>query len=150
MQFAGRFHFSEVIDTDSISRLGKKYLYKTINLEPIGYGVARNLDEVYFEFNKANLLPASYESLNKLVKLLKENPNLKIKIDAHTDNIGTVKSNRQLSNVRAEAVKRHLTNSGIGTERILTEGFGEERPIADNNTEYGRAMNRRVEVTLLK
>jgi outer membrane protein OmpA-like peptidoglycan-associated protein len=144
------FRFSEVIDADSISRSGDKYLYKTIFLKPIGFGVPQQLDEVYFEFNKANLLPASYESLNKLVKLLKENLFLRIKIDAHTDNIGTAESNKRLSDARAEAVKRHLTNSGIATQRILTEGFGEEKPIADNRTEYGKSSNRRVEFTLLK
>jgi outer membrane protein OmpA-like peptidoglycan-associated protein len=87
--------------------------------------------------------------LNNIVKILNENPDLKAKIEGHTDNAGDDAKNMTLSANRAEAVKTYLVNKGISADRITTEGFGETMPIADNTTSAGRTKNRRVEIKVM-
>ncbi len=78
--------------------------------------------------------------------MLNENPDLKVKIEGHTDNAGDDATNMTLSTDRAEAVKAYFVSKGISEDRITVEGFGETTPIADNNTAAGRVKNRRVEI----
>jgi OOP family OmpA-OmpF porin len=78
--------------------------------------------------------------------LLEENPTLCLRVDGHTDSIGEADYNRELSTQRAQAIHDFLTGSGITKNRLQSEGFGEERPVADNRTSSGRAQNRRVEL----
>ena len=107
--------------------------------EPI---VLRN---VLFATGSAELLPVSEPELDRLVSLLEEFGNLRIKINGHTDDVGDEASNLELSEARAKAVLDYLVAKGIAVDRLRYEGFGETRPIADNNNEEGRSFNRRTE-----
>ena len=102
------------------------------------------LKNVYFQSDHAVLQPQSFEELNHLYNLLNQKSDLKIVIEGHTDNTNTELYNLNLSDMRAEAVKEYLVNRGIAVSRIETLGFGETHPIADNNTEHGKSLNRRV------
>ncbi|MFZ9388255.1 MAG: OmpA family protein [Chitinophagaceae bacterium] len=101
---------------------------------------------VYFNTNSTKLLPKSFTSLNDVVKIMSENPSLKLKIDGHTDSQGSDEFNLKLSDGRAASVKEYLVSKGVSEDRLSSEGFGESQPIADNNTAAGRAKNRRVEM----
>jgi OOP family OmpA-OmpF porin len=105
-----------------------------------------NLD---FEFNKAIIKPASFDSLNELSEVLNK-VNWNLILSGHTDNVGNEDFNLKLSTKRAEAVKNYLINKGIAAERITAKGFGESMPIAPNDTEENRAINRRVEFFIVK
>lgn len=104
--------------------------------------------KIFFETGKYILLPASYGPLNEVVKILHDNPNLHLSIEGHTDNVGTKPSNQILSENRAHAVLNYLESKGIATSRLQSAGYGQERPIANNASSTGRAMNRRVELKL--
>ena len=99
---------------------------------------------IYFSSNSAKLATAATVSLNKIVKVMKDNPDLKIKIEGNTDNIE--KDADKLSEGRANAVKTYLVSKGISADRIEVEGAGSTMPIGDNNTTAGRNKNRRVEI----
>jgi OmpA family protein/double zinc ribbon protein len=102
---------------------------------------------IYFDFNSAKLRPESAPVLKEISEALKNNPNWKIKIDGHTDNVGGDAYNMQLSQRRSEAVKQALISEyGISADRMTPEGFGASRPKATNSTIEGRALNRRVEL----
>ena len=101
---------------------------------------------VNFAFNSAEIEPAARPVLNQAAELLKENPGVDVRVEGHTDAIGSDEYNRELSVRRAEAVYRYLVNRGVDPERFTVEGFGKTRPIASNDTESGRAQNRRVEL----
>jgi OOP family OmpA-OmpF porin len=105
-----------------------------------------NLD---FEFNKAIIKPASFASLDELSEVLNK-VNWNLILSGHTDNVGSEDFNLKLSSKRAEAVKNYLINKGIAAERITAKGFGETMPIAPNDTEENRAINRRVEFFIVK
>ncbi len=112
-------------------------------------GEVIRLDRVYFDFDKWDLLPASYEELDELLTLLHKYPGMKIAIHGHTDSRGTDAYNVTLSDNRARAVFDYLANNGIAFDRIESEGFGERRPIETNDTDEGRQYNRRVEFVIL-
>src|SRR6187399_106309 len=99
---------------------------------------------IYFTSNSAKLAAAATTSLNKIVKVMKDNPDLKIKIEGNTDNVE--KNADDLSEGRANAVKTYLVSKGISADRIEVEGAGSTMPIGDNNTTAGRTKNRRVEI----
>ncbi len=101
---------------------------------------------IHFDFDKADLKPGSEKVLLEMVKLMKDNPGLKVEVQGHTDNVGQRAYNRQLSERRAMTVRSFLSLYGIDSERMTVRGFGAERPVADNRTEEGRALNRRVEL----
>ena len=88
----------------------------------------------------------SAKALGEVAKLLKENADLKLRVEGHTDNVGKSKDNLELSKKRAAAVKDWLSENGVEASRLATEGFGDKKPVADNSTEEGRAKNRRVEL----
>ena len=99
-----------------------------------------------FDFNKAEVRPEGRDILDRVVKTLKDNPDVKVVVEGHTDSVGSDAYNKKLSERRAEAVKRYLVRQGIDPSRIRTVGYGKSKPIADNSTEEGRAKNRRAEV----
>lgn len=105
---------------------------------------------VLFATGSATLLPVSSQELNRLVDLLKEAPNLKVEIAGHTDDVGEEDANQKLSEDRATAVSQYLQEQGIAPERITTKGYGESRPVASNETEEGKAENRRTTFRLEK
>jgi outer membrane protein OmpA-like peptidoglycan-associated protein len=120
-----------------------------IPLQPIEVNAAVELKNIFFATNSYNLQPASTAELDILVKLLNENPGLKIRINGHTDNVGKAADNLTLSNNRAKAVVDYLTSKGIAVDRLSSKGFGASSPVADNNTEEGRARNRRTELQVI-
>ena len=101
---------------------------------------------VHFDFDKSAIRTDSRPVLDEAVEVLKENPNVRISVEGHTDTLGTDLYNEKLSVRRAEAVFRYLVNHGIAPERMEVIGYGESRPVVDNETESGRAQNRRVEL----
>lgn len=104
---------------------------------------------VTFETNKADLLQPAYIELDKVIKVMKDRPETKWKIDGHTDNTGSYKRNKELSLQRAQSVYNYFIRNGIAAARLQVNGYGSDYPIADNFTETGKAMNRRVAITLL-
>lgn len=123
---------------------------KDLFLVPIEIGESIRLNNIFFEYNDYKLLPDSYSELNRLVKLLEENHELVVEISGHTDNIGSPSYNLNLSLKRAEEVTNYLFENGIKRARIVVRGYGEKLPIASNDTEEGRQMNRRVEFKIIK
>ena len=107
------------------------------------------LNNIFFEFAKARLLPESFSELDKLVELLQKYPQIKIRIAGHTDNVGTQERNQKLSEQRARSVVNYLRKNGIKIKRLLFKGYGEEHPIDTNQTKEGRQKNRRVEFVIL-
>jgi outer membrane protein OmpA-like peptidoglycan-associated protein/Tol biopolymer transport system component len=122
---------------------------KEILLNNVKKDVKIVLKNVFFDLGKAILRPTSYPELNRLAKLLKDVPTLKIEISGHTDNVGSATSNQKLSEQRAKAVVEYIKAQEISEDRLTYVGYGEEQPIADNNTKDGRQQNRRVEFKVL-
>ena len=104
---------------------------------------------IHFDTGKATIKPESQPVINEIVALLKDNPDLKVSIEGHTDNVGDAKLNKTLSEQRAAAVLAAIVAQGVDARRLKSAGFGKDKPIADNKTEEGRAKNRRVELVKL-
>jgi len=104
---------------------------------------------VNFEFGKSDLSPESYPILVNAVQVLISNPDMKVEIQGHTDNIGSDSFNKKLSEQRAETVKRFLVAKGVAASRLSTVGFGSSNPVSDNKTAEGRSLNRRIEFKVL-
>jgi outer membrane protein OmpA-like peptidoglycan-associated protein/tetratricopeptide (TPR) repeat protein len=122
---------------------------KNIALQPLELNASIVLKNIFFDVNKFSLKPESQVELDKLVQLLIDNPGIKIEISGHTDNVGKPTDNLTLSNNRAKAVVNYLTGKKIAAARLLAKGFGSGKPIADNKTDAGRALNRRTEVKVI-
>jgi outer membrane protein OmpA-like peptidoglycan-associated protein len=105
-------------------------------------------ENLNFEFGSAKLTPESVPTLNDLVDILKAYPSVHVKLEGYTDNVGDAADNKKLSLARAEATKEIMVASGIGAQRITTTGYGDERPIASNDSEEGKAKNRRLELVV--
>ncbi len=103
---------------------------------------------IYFATGKATLLSKSFKGLDEVARLLREDMDLKLAIDGHTDNVGADDFNQKLSENRAAAVKAYLVKKGVDSGRLTSAGFGETQPVADNKTATGRQQNRRVELKL--
>lgn len=104
---------------------------------------------VNFDFDKSDIRPDSRPVLDEAIATLKENPDIRVSIQGHTDSQGTEEYNMKLSERRANAVYRYLVAGGIAPDRMEVVGMGESQPVADNSTESGRAQNRRVELVIL-
>lgn len=100
--------------------------------------------DIHFATGKADILPESMPIVNEIVSLLKKRPTLRVDVEGHTDITGTPAGNRTLSAARAKSVVAAITAGGIGGNRLFPAGYGQDKPVADNNTEEGRAKNRRV------
>jgi outer membrane protein OmpA-like peptidoglycan-associated protein len=101
---------------------------------------------INFDTGKSTIKPESKQIINQIVEMMKANPGLKIGVEGHTDNVGNPKSNKTLSDERAKSVVAAIVAQGIDTKRLSAAGYGQDKPIADNKTEEGRAKNRRVEL----
>jgi outer membrane protein OmpA-like peptidoglycan-associated protein/tetratricopeptide (TPR) repeat protein len=122
---------------------------KNIPLQPIEVNASIVLKNIFFDINKYTLNPESQVELDKVVQLLTGNPTVKILISGHTDNVGKPADNLALSNNRAKAVVDYLVNKGIAPQRLSFKGYGETIPLTGNNTEEGRAANRRTELKVI-
>lgn len=128
--------------TDSVSQ-------KNIALQPVEVNAAIALNNIFFDVNKFDIKAESQIELDKIVQLLNDNATVKIQISGHTDNVGKPAENLTLSNNRAKTVVSYLINKRISPQRLSYKGFGETQPVADNNTEEGRARNRRTEMKVV-
>jgi outer membrane protein OmpA-like peptidoglycan-associated protein/tetratricopeptide (TPR) repeat protein len=126
-----------------------KKIIKDILLKKAEIGTRIVLNNIFYDFNKATLRPESEAELDRLYKLLTENPTLKIEISGHTDNIGSASYNQKLSESRAKSVVNYLFDKGIDKSRLTFKGYGFNRPVAKNDTEEGRQQNRRTEFEIL-
>ncbi len=119
-----------------------------IYLQPLKKNSRQVLRNIYFETDSYTLLPESQPELEKLISLLMQNPRICVEIEGHTDSVGSEAYNQELSEKRAESVVNYLMHSGISGDRLSSRGFGFSRPLAGNDTEEGRARNRRTEIRI--
>ncbi len=118
-------------------------------LSKIKAGEKTALRNIFFKFNSAELQLSSETELEILIEFMNENPKVKIEIEGHTDIIGKPEYNKELSEKRAKAVYDYLVNYGIDKKRLTFKGYGELQPLASNDTEAGRALNRRTEFRII-
>jgi len=121
-----------------------------IRRQPLEPGKTFNLPNLLFDFDKWELHPRSYIELDKVIQIMKDNPKMVIQINGHTDYIGEDNYNMYLSRKRAKSVVAYLNENGISRSRTLYKGYGEKQPVATNETEEGRQLNRRVELYVVK
>jgi outer membrane protein OmpA-like peptidoglycan-associated protein len=144
------FAQSENLNLDSLVKEGHKLIRKDLYLVPIEIGQVVRLNNVFFDFDKWDLRPESFVELDRVVKLLAENPSIEIEMSAHTDNRGSDDYNFKLSDNRARSVMEYIISKGIASGRIVSQGYGETKPVVPNDTDDNRQMNRRVEFKILK
>jgi OmpA-OmpF porin, OOP family len=150
------FAISENLNLDSLIKAGYKEIHKDLYLAPIEIGQVFRLNNVFFDFDKFNLRPESFVELDRVVKFLNEYPNIEIEMSAHTDSKGSDDYNMTLSANRARSVMEYILSKGIATKRIISQGYGETKPVAANtnadgtDNPDGRQLNRRVEFKILK
>lgn len=144
----GYMSVSDNIDLTSLNEY--KEIERNLYLSPIEVGQTIRLNNIFFDFAKADILPTSFADLNRLIKILNEYPQLQIEVSGHTDNIGADAANLLLSQARSQSVVNYLLNNSIEKTRLIAKGYGEIKPIETNLTDEGRAINRRVEFTILK
>jgi OmpA-OmpF porin, OOP family len=125
-----------------------KELEMNFGLQPLAIGTTVNLKNVLFAQAKTDILPESFPELDLVVHFLQANPNVRIELSGHTDNRGVHQDNIKLSQQRVNKVKEYLVSKGVEAKRISGKGYGGTKPIASNDTEESRRMNRRVEFTI--
>jgi outer membrane protein OmpA-like peptidoglycan-associated protein len=109
------------------------------------------LNNVFFDFNKSDLKEESFPELDRVAQFMEENPNVTIEIAGHTDNVGSDEYNLKLSGGRVGSVESYLVGQRkVAANRVVTKSYGKAVPVATNDTEEGRAQNRRVEFKILK
>ena len=123
---------------------------KVIELKKIAIGSIIALRNVFFATGSSILTAESNAELDRLVKLMKDVPGLKVEIGGHTDNVGSESMNQKLSQDRAAAVVTYITGKGITKDRLTSAGYGSTKPIASNNSAEGKQQNRRTEFKFVK
>jgi len=143
---------AEVIEVDTVKEEVIEPIKPTVTIEneAVKDIVKKAFDNMEFETGKAIIQERSFSSLNELATLLIEQPNWKLRIIGHTDNVGAAATNLALSQKRAEAIQVYLAQKGIASNRFLVSWYGETQPIATNATPEGRQRNRRVELELVE
>jgi outer membrane protein OmpA-like peptidoglycan-associated protein/Tol biopolymer transport system component len=139
--YSGRFLMKEILEQQNV-----KY---NIPLQPLQKGTSIVLKNIQFATGKYELLPESFIELDKLVMVLNENPKIKVQILGYTDSIGKESDNQLLSSQRAKVVVEYLVNKQIPVERLSSKGMGSKHPLSSNQTEQGRALNRRTEMLII-
>ncbi|WP_434677741.1 DUF4398 and OmpA-like domain-containing protein [Pseudomonas sp. R1-18] len=123
-------------------------LKNTLNAKQTERGTLVTFGDVLFDYNKAELKPGAQGDIAKLASFLQENADRKVIVEGYTDSTGSATYNQSLSERRANSVRAALVRMGVDPTRIVAQGYGKEYPVADNTSNSGRAMNRRVEVTI--
>ena len=131
-------------------KAGYREIHKDLYLAPIEIGQVVRLNNVFFDFDKWDLRPESYVELNRVVELMTNNPSIEIEMSAHTDSYGSDEYNFKLSDERARSVREYILSKGIDPKRIVSQGYGETKPVVPNDTDENRQLNRRVEFKILK
>lgn len=141
-----------LFQTENVN-LPKEMIYSTVEknvvLQPVAVGSKIVLNNLFFDFNKAKLRKESFVELDKIYKFLKDKPDMQAEVSGYTDSKGNDKANLKLSADRAKAVVDYLVKKGINKARLTPKGYGKENPIASNDTDEGRQLNRRVELKIL-
>jgi outer membrane protein OmpA-like peptidoglycan-associated protein len=138
------------MDRDSTASMEKLApIVRDIALTPIREGSVSILNNIFFDTDKYALKDKSTTELDKVVRFLKQNPDVRIEISGHTDNVGTPSYNLELSSKRAEAVYNYLVSKGIDTQRLAAKGYGQTAPAYPNDTEENRRRNRRIAFRIL-
>jgi len=144
----GFFAMNDNLDCTKIKEYAE--ITRDLYLTPIEIGNTIRLNNIFFDTNKSTLKNESYPELDRVVAFLKDNLAIEIEIDGHTDNVGADDLNNSLSSSRAKVVYDYLISKGISTTRLQYKGFGKTKPLASNETEDGKAKNRRVEFLITK
>ena len=142
----GYMIYSVQLKLDSNFKSNENY---DIYLEPITNGLSTVLKNVFFDIDAAYLSKASYSELDNLIKFLKLNPTVSLRIEGHTDNTGNEIYNKNLSIDRAKAVYDYLIKCQIPAQRLEYKGYGSTKPVAENNTDFNRQLNRRTQIVIL-
>ena len=149
LSYADKFiSVSDNLDLTTVAEY--KEIQRDLYLVPLEVGSTIRLNNIFFDVNKATLRMESFPELERLVGLMNVNDKMQIELSGHTDNVGSAEANLKLSDDRAKAVADYLIGKGIKAERIIFKGYGETKPLATNDTEEGKQLNRRVEFTVLK
>lgn len=147
---ANAANFIGISETMDLTEVGEyQEIVRDLYLVPIEVGSTVRLNNIFFETGKAELQEESFNELNRVVEMLNQNPKMTIELSGHTDNVGNDASNKKLSQERADACKKYLVEKGIDENRLKSVGYGEDKPVASNDTAEGQAQNRRVEFTIL-
>jgi len=125
-----------------------KKLQNSLNAKQTERGTLVTFGDVLFDLNKAELKPSGMTNVIQLAQFLKDNPDRQVIIEGYTDATGSDSYNQNLSQARANSVLAALVRQGVDIKRIVAQGYGKQYPVADNSSSSGRAMNRRVEVTI--
>ena len=144
------FPVNDFVNTSQPDSKGEVHHDITMTPLPMQVGQTFVLKDIYFDLDKSILKPESRAELQRLYQLMNDNPGLEIEIRGHTDNWSSDEYNETLSNNRANAVVNYLKFMGVRGSRMTWKGFGEKQPIATNDTDEGRALNRRVEFVVTK
>jgi outer membrane protein OmpA-like peptidoglycan-associated protein len=145
----GFMFFSKTISLDKSNTISNPLNF-LIELEPIEVGSEIDLYNIYYETNSYAILPNSKSELNRLVLFLKSNNKLKVEIQGHTDSSGNSENNMILSKNRAKSVVDYLVENGINSSRLKYNGYGDTVPVASNETEEGRQLNRRTTIKIIE
>ncbi|HMJ69018.1 MAG TPA: OmpA family protein [Cyclobacteriaceae bacterium] len=143
----GFYALSESINLKDLK--GYEEVKKDLYLTPVEAGQTIRLNNIFFDTNKSDLKPESSQELDRVVVMLSGSQTMTLEVDGHTDNVGEDGYNVKLSQARAEAVVKYLIAKGVKTAALTSKGFGKGKPITTNQTEAGRAVNRRVEFTIV-
>lgn len=146
--YIGKSEFLDLTDKEEFEEITLDIIMHPVEkITSMSAGIQVN--NIFFETNRYELKTESHMELNRWVKFLKSQKDLKCEICGHTDNVGSLNHNQELSEKRARSVIYYLVENGIDKERLLSRGFGESQPITSNETENGRQQNRRVEIKFL-
>jgi len=145
----GYLFFSDNFSLNNVYEISEPFM-KDVPLQPIKVGKSVILENIFYEFDSYLLKDESKIELDKLVQFMKTYPSVKIEISGHTDDIGTNEYNMTLSEQRAGSVAEYLMNSSIDNERIKYAGYGFSKPLISNDSEEGRALNRRTELIIIE
>ena len=143
----GYTFYSEKFDLRKLA--ASNAVYRCIKLAPIVTGTRMILKNIYFKYQSDKILPEADQELQRLLDLMKKNPEMRIEISGHTDNVGSARYNKKLSRKRAEAVRKHLVEKGIDKDRMTAIGYGFEQLILKKGTKKEMSVNRRVEIKIL-
>ncbi len=147
VQKKGYTFYSEKFDLRKLEK--SNAVYRSIKLSPIVTGTRMILRNLYFEYRSDRILSEADQELQRLLALMKKNPEMRIEISGHTDNVGSSRYNKRLSQKRATAVKKYLTEKGIDKNRMTAKGYGFEQLLIKKGTKKEMSVNRRVEIRIL-
>ena len=125
-------------------------MHRDFYMTPFEAGMTVRLKNIQFNFGKTSLHPDSFDELNSVAEMLTDNPTLQLEIGGHTDNEGPEDYNLILSQGRAQSVVDYLVSQGVNASKLVAKGYGESKPIQLGETKEAKAINRRVEFTILK